>query len=457
MTRFKSTTTFRLRKWYVITSLLIITAAVVIKVQAVSLPNGSSIPSQAIPSPNAYHTFMSTVPMEKDINVINWAVTKPRTDQPTSLDHPSDPANGWHVFTWAEKAHLLAENQPVISIVRQGLAQSYVNPRSNYYVPDESDTYFSSHIQNLLILQSQVQAHQNDWSSAINSCMDTIEIGSMLPHGGGLLELSFGLSTERYGRAHVQAEGLIDHLNSNQAKSAAQRLAAINSGEQPFSDSLQEEAWRTEAGMLDEFSNPNWRRDFNGNFGNNLYVDLQPVNLRQAFYVDSISPSHYYNEYASYMNQRVADSKLPWPDQIKQAAPIIPSDMPGLGDILAGDTTESLAPYCNLALNRLLEVQLALRAYHLDHGIYPADLNKLTPAYIPAVPIDPFSQHQPLKYRLTSNGYVLYSIGADAVDNGGKPIDNTGVFGHSHMNEREIREASLNINAKGDIVAGVNE
>jgi len=102
-----------------------------------------------------------------------------------------------------------------------------------------------------------------------------------------------------------------------------------------------------------------------------------------------------------------------------------------------------------------LETQLALRAYFLNHHAYPQSLTQLTPSYIPSVPVDPFSNGNQLTYKLNDTHYLLYSVGPDATDDGGKPIDNKGL--DKYMLARQIHDPTYNPAAKGDIVAGVNE
>jgi hypothetical protein len=96
--------------------------------------------------------------------------------------------------------------------------------------------------------------------------------------------------------------------------------------------------------------------------------------------------------------------------------------------------------------NRLLATTLALRAYRLDHGAYPASLETLAPKYLPSVPQDPFGSGA-LRYRLTSSGYSLYSVGPDGKDDGGTPINR-----HDGHIGFQVWEES-----HGDIVAGLNE
>jgi len=73
---------------------------------------------------------------------------------------------------------------------------------------------------------------------------------------------------------------------------------------------------------------------------------------------------------------------------------------------------------------RLLRVDLALALYHRSTGHYPKSLDELVPRSLESPPLDPFSG-QPLIYRLVTNSYLLYSIGPDQTDDGGKPLTKT--------------------------------
>jgi hypothetical protein len=75
-----------------------------------------------------------------------------------------------------------------------------------------------------------------------------------------------------------------------------------------------------------------------------------------------------------------------------------------------------VAEVCLLALN------LAARAYHLERGTWPANLEALRPKYVDAVPLDAFTSHA-FRYRATATGFQIYSVGPDGKDNGGDPID----------------------------------
>ena len=68
----------------------------------------------------------------------------------------------------------------------------------------------------------------------------------------------------------------------------------------------------------------------------------------------------------------------------------------------------------------LARIAYALERFHLAHGQYPDVLVELTPQYIENIPHDIIGG-QPLHYRRTEDGkYLLYSIGWDEKDDGGK-------------------------------------
>lgn len=72
-------------------------------------------------------------------------------------------------------------------------------------------------------------------------------------------------------------------------------------------------------------------------------------------------------------------------------------------------------------------VMLALESYRTDLGQYPDTLDALVPEYIDQLPPDPHRATESFVYRVVdpqatdpAAAYVLYSIGADRVDDGGR-------------------------------------
>jgi RNA polymerase sigma factor (sigma-70 family) len=73
----------------------------------------------------------------------------------------------------------------------------------------------------------------------------------------------------------------------------------------------------------------------------------------------------------------------------------------------------------NEQLHRNLLAAFALAAYRADHSQYPAKLGDLAPQYLAKVPNDLFSD-KPLIYQPNENGYLLYSVGPNGNDDGGR-------------------------------------
>ena len=66
-----------------------------------------------------------------------------------------------------------------------------------------------------------------------------------------------------------------------------------------------------------------------------------------------------------------------------------------------------------------LKTALAIERFRLaNNNALPETLDALVPNYCPSPPRDPFDE-QPLRYKKLPRGYVVYSIGADGIDNAG--------------------------------------
>ncbi len=77
------------------------------------------------------------------------------------------------------------------------------------------------------------------------------------------------------------------------------------------------------------------------------------------------------------------------------------------------------------AVVRSIQVGLAVERFRLAGGSLPADLEALVPAYLAAVPKDPFDG-KPLRYLRQDQGYRVYSLGYDLADNHGTVVPKAG-------------------------------
>jgi hypothetical protein len=82
-----------------------------------------------------------------------------------------------------------------------------------------------------------------------------------------------------------------------------------------------------------------------------------------------------------------------------------------------------------LAKLQVTRAALEIERWRLTHGgRAPDSLSDLVPEFASSIPLDPFD-NKPLRYKKLTQGFVIYSIGADFTDDGGKekePGDNAG-------------------------------
>jgi hypothetical protein len=106
-------------------------------------------------------------------------------------------------------------------------------------------------------------------------------------------------------------------------------------------------------------------------------------------------------------------------DTKRQAADIIKSNI--LLEILAPDIgrINEMAHQSKAETEATLTI-IAILRYRQDTGNYPERLDELiTAGYLKEMPMDPWSD-RPLVYRKTEDGFTLYSVGLNFIDDGGK-------------------------------------
>jgi hypothetical protein len=74
------------------------------------------------------------------------------------------------------------------------------------------------------------------------------------------------------------------------------------------------------------------------------------------------------------------------------------------------------------ARNFVADAALAVEHFRQRHNRLPENLSRLVPDLLPFVPIDPFDG-RPIRYRIEPDGFVVYSVGKDGLDNGGMEDD----------------------------------
>jgi hypothetical protein len=69
----------------------------------------------------------------------------------------------------------------------------------------------------------------------------------------------------------------------------------------------------------------------------------------------------------------------------------------------------------------MLHVAASARQFFLKNGQYPASLGEIPTSSLPQVPVDLWGHR--IAYRLKAGQPVIYSLGPDGIDDGGRPTD----------------------------------
>ena len=65
---------------------------------------------------------------------------------------------------------------------------------------------------------------------------------------------------------------------------------------------------------------------------------------------------------------------------------------------------------------------MAVERFRIAHGRLPERLDDLVPTYLEGVPTDPFDG-EAIRYAQLPEGYVVYSIGQNLLDDGGIEVN----------------------------------
>lgn len=417
-------------------ALLALVLAVGVTVHELNLDPRVTIPGNVLPSPNAYDYYVRAGKAVVDSRKISEATGSPLPDK---AEAP----------TLAAQETLVRENAPALSSLRAGFAYPYMHPAERSLIFHFADDARMRGIARLLRLEGQVKAAHGDWGSAAESNLDTVRLGEDMPHGSGLIGMLVGVAVQAIGRNSVWAA--VPQLTAPQARAAARRLEAIQARHTPFADTMQQEAWSSEANIMAVFRDPHWRKGVIDNF---VTPDSDNYNGVERVYAGAqmlvVSKRAIFSDYTGYMNQIVHNARLPY--AAKPPLPPLPHDPLTRGMLPLYAKARLIDADRSEAQNALLTAALAVRAYTVEHGRSPDTLAALVPAYLSKVPDDPFALSGPLRSVKRDNALVVYSVGPDGKDDGGRAINNPAAPADKASHARLF----VNDNSTGDIVAGVN-
>jgi len=403
-------------------------------------PPTADVPNPTMPSPNATNTLLEAsaqVVRTKDVD--NAIASKPQPHE--------------HAYTPAERANLVAANATALATVRRALGEPFENKPMRRFDQLLPELAKYRGLARLLLLESEVREANGDYAGAVDSNLDAIQLGVMVPRGGVVIHGLVGIACQAIGEKSIWK--MIDHLNADQAAAAARRLETIDSQSVPYVETMRQEKWGTEASLVNELRHKSnydlWREIavMNGTDDSGS----PKLSLGESFAVYQrlalISKQDVVDHYGRWMDAQIAAADQPY----SLSPPKIASPSDPINQVIAPVMDQAQFKWCTTRLNNgLLTCALALRAYQARHGAYPADLAALvSDGLLTRVPADPFAptKDSPFHYQQKADGtFLLYSVGPDGIDNGGAPVDLT----KGNISNRNF----LQKDDQGDWVYGVN-
>jgi hypothetical protein len=267
----------------------------------------------------------------------------------------------------------------------------------------------------MLALDARLRALDGDIEGALRSCRAGLNVGrSIGDEPFAVSQLTRAATARQALRALEQTLALgeapaksLEQLQRLLAEEAEEPLALLAARSDRVSVYQCLEVMRT--GRFDRASY-GLRTSVLGSIGDDL-IDRGKARACQAAYL-------------RFYNQVVEAVKLPTEAQqdalngIPEPSQPLPALLEGL--MRGGEWARLVGTFLLARAElRCAAAALAAERYRLAEGHWPENLDALVPLYLPAVPADPFDG-QPLRLARLPDGIVVYSVGRDRTDDGGR-------------------------------------
>jgi hypothetical protein len=397
---------------------------------------------QTLPSPNAWDYYTEAGALLVNPGAIASALE-------TGPERP-----GVTLLSPGEKAQVVEQNSQALKRLREGFRHECLVPRVPAATPLFPDYSRFRSLARLLRVEGRVRADRDDWAGALDSNLDSVQLGIDIERGAPMIGMLVGVAVRAMGDREAWEHAR--HLSAAQLRRAGRRFEMILRRSSSYVDVLVTEKQYGEESLVEMFRKPNWRRTFYGEMfsagagtppaqGFDLsQIDWEEVKTTLSLY--TVSNHRIMRNHRLYADQLIARARLPYGTAPVPEPPKDPVSQLTLGVFDSADKTSAKQH----ALDGLLLLRLALQAHRLERGRFPTSLQGLVPDYLGKLPLDPFGRDVPPSYVLKGSAYVLYSLGPDGKDDGGKPVEDVTKAKNSRARHQVMPDSM------GDIVAGVN-
>ena len=380
------------------------------------------------PKPNGYDLYVTAAQLTTRL--------KPEPDPISDVNRPTDAKESAQRYSLARKTAWLNQNQQAFSLFDQALQTPSLAPPQRSFRAFGSGQSKLRQLARDKTIQSNARWMRGDGYGALQSGLDIVQLGHDVRRGGVLIGDLVGIAIGAIGRSATS--DTIERINADQAKSAARRLEKLLQTRWSLSDALTEEKYSTQASLLETFrTEPGWRKSFAGK----LKLD--------SWRYYTISKQQIIDDIGADFDRRIKNARLSY---AQKGAPPAEFNDPMMKFFQSDGERQRLSEARDLIGDRLLMMRLALRAYRLENGAYPPKLDALVPAYLSAVPADPFGGGEALRYQSDGKTYALWSIGPDGVDDGGAPIPSRKRSTRASGERPYGMDQQCSFDAKGDFV-----
>jgi hypothetical protein len=340
-----------------------------------------------------------------------------------SENRPPEPGQPWPQFEACEA--FLASNHTSLEKIheatrRGGYAKFPIDYMQGLANLDLSNTQRARYATRLLRLEFEVKAHRGDIEGAMKS-----------------LQSLFLVSRCLQGEGIIVSHLVVSAIDGVAKTALAEKLCVL---EMPTSDleAIQAELRRKDRLRQIREALIGERAIAHSAMRDQSLADPK-LPSRPAFDSDIACHLHYMQRY-------IAATDCPFPEALKEVEKIEGEFEKSLESYevftrilstiyLPATSALFAAAARNIATDRAADAGIAIELYRRERGELPATLDSLVPKYLPNVPVDPFTD-SPMIYKVTDEGFAIYSVGKNKTDDGGR-------FDHNPGEDSRIRDDGL--------------